>query len=606
MDVNKDIKVTLDGIQKSYNSAPFKYEPYIKYIRFPKYKALSHNARINFKFPITVLVGKNGCNKTSILQALYGAPRGTSVGEYWFSTNVDKIEDGSRQIDRNCFVYGYHHKSAKKVIEILKTRIKKKENPDYWEPARPNKQYGMEIPTKEELKLAKNTSETRWDLIEKNIVYCDCKEYVSAYDLFFYHYDFRKTNNYPRKQDFIRYRSTKLAEVIQENHSSYEFYSKNRVIQNEKLPDEVCGFVSEIMGENYSEIRIITHSLYTNAGGNKPSKTIWMKKNDKEYSEAFAGTGESRVILLVNDVYNAEPNSLILIDEPEISLHPSAIYGLKKFLLNQALAKKHQMVITTHSTHIIKDLPNEAIKLLCLSEQGVNIIEDVEYQEAFYEIGERVTTEKTIFVEDKLSKWIVEHVIDMMDKSYIKENLSVKILFGGASNIVKNIYTSSTQNQQNCYYLLDGDQKVNYSQIEEIKEEWINEKTNKIDSTLIPTKYYNELGVIIEKLSGKIDFAYSASKVGKNNEELQKIQLKYLDYWVSHVYFMEDDTPEISLIKIGDQEYDFSSDKKGKDHFVNKAKKELAKDDVTSEDIFYEQKRYVGKIQKTDNLFISI
>ncbi|HCQ8739855.1 TPA: ATP-binding protein, partial [Enterococcus faecalis] len=69
---------------------------------------------------------------------------------------------------------------------------------------------------------------------------------------------------------------------------------------------------------------------------------------------------------------------------------------------------------------------------------------------------------------------------------------------------------------------------------------------------------------------------------------------------------MEDDTPEISLIKIGDQEYDFSSDKKGKDHFVNKAKKELAKDDVTSEDIFYEQKRYVGKIQKTDNLFISI
>ncbi|CJH58694.1 Uncharacterised protein [Streptococcus pneumoniae] len=43
-------------------------------------------------------------------------------------------------------------------------------------------------------------------------------------------------------------------------------------------------------------------------------------------------TGEARIILLVNDIVNAQSNSLILIDEPEISLHPSAIYKFKEFL----------------------------------------------------------------------------------------------------------------------------------------------------------------------------------------------------------------------------------------------------------------------------------
>lgn len=69
------------------------YEPYIRYIRFPEYKLLLEDTKIDFTFPFTALVGENGCNKTSVLQALYGTSGGNSVGNYWFETEVDHIHD---------------------------------------------------------------------------------------------------------------------------------------------------------------------------------------------------------------------------------------------------------------------------------------------------------------------------------------------------------------------------------------------------------------------------------------------------------------------------------------------------------------------------------
>ncbi|WP_413536703.1 ATP-dependent nuclease [Carnobacterium divergens] len=605
-----DIDILINKISKNYKYSKNSYSPFIEHMRFPKYKALIKNTKINFNFPVTILVGKNGCNKTSILQALYGSPRGTSVGDYWFSTNVDKIEEGKKSIDRHCFIYGYNHEKANKVVEVIKTRIKDVKNPDYWEPARPSKQHGMLKPTPEELSSAGNTSTTRWDLMEKNIIYCDCKEYVSAYDLFFYHFDFQKTDTQQKKQDFIRERSVKLAEVIENQYSKYDYYRKNRVEKNEKLSSEVCRIISDIMGENYSDIRIITHSFYTKSGGNKAAKTIWMKKNNKEYSEAFAGTGESRVILLVNDIYHASENSLVLIDEPEISLHPSAIYGLKKFLLEETLKKKHQMIITTHSTHIIKNLPKEAIKLMVLLEEGVDIIENVEYPEAFYEIGEKIKSEKTLFVEDRLTQWIVKHVIEKMGENHIIENLSVEFLPGGAANIIKkNIYSSSLQEQKDCYYLLDGDQKIEYSNINEtiLKKEWIDPETHGINTDLIPQAYNLNLQKLIDKVSGtKINFITSGNSGSRNETELIEMQKKYLRYWENNVKFLPCLTPEVGLIELVEKNFDFKDDKSGKCYFEKKAQSALSKENVTSEDIFYEQKRYVGKLGKNDELFKSI
>ena len=82
----------ISSIQRMKECGCFKN--YIEYIQFPFYKNLVEHSRINFDFPMTVLIGKNGGGKSSTLHALYGAPKGYTCSDFWFSTEVDPIAEG--------------------------------------------------------------------------------------------------------------------------------------------------------------------------------------------------------------------------------------------------------------------------------------------------------------------------------------------------------------------------------------------------------------------------------------------------------------------------------------------------------------------------------
>ncbi|HHK6636638.1 TPA: ATP-binding protein, partial [Streptococcus pneumoniae] len=131
------------------------------------------------------------------------------MSEYWFSTNVDQIDE----VDgKQCLIYSYYNVKASRNVEVLKGRSGTKKGLDYWEPYAPQKQYEMERLPKN--KYIGSSSTDRWDGIEKNVVFCDCKEYVSAFDLFFYHYNFKKISTQRSKQDFIRLRSKPVADIL--------------------------------------------------------------------------------------------------------------------------------------------------------------------------------------------------------------------------------------------------------------------------------------------------------------------------------------------------------------------------------------------------------
>jgi len=54
------------------------FQPYLEYVQFPKYRNFSPNLNVSFGFPLTVIVGRNGTGKSSLLQALSGAPKDES------------------------------------------------------------------------------------------------------------------------------------------------------------------------------------------------------------------------------------------------------------------------------------------------------------------------------------------------------------------------------------------------------------------------------------------------------------------------------------------------------------------------------------------------
>src|SRR5216684_4039754 len=210
-----------------------KLEPYISYIRFPHYKNLAPDLRIDFGFPITALVGVNGTNKSSILRAIQGAPGNENLGVYWFSTSTDPIaETGAR----NAFIYGYHHEGAAKTVEVLKTRVKMEDG------------------------APGNRNKTRWDTITKPVVYIDFRQTISAFDRCFY-YGTAQGESFRERKDFLRKRSQHLRDAINANLTEYSFY-KERIIdgENRLLTKEEREAASFILGRNYSEIRWITLS----------------------------------------------------------------------------------------------------------------------------------------------------------------------------------------------------------------------------------------------------------------------------------------------------------------------------------------------------------
>ena len=103
---------------------------------------------------------------------------------------------------------------------------------------------------------------------------------------------------------------------------------------------------------------MLFHNFY-NADG----VTVYFVTNNLKYSEAYAGRGEFAVVKLVYKVLNAPNHSLVILDEPEVSLHPGAQEALKLFLLKQTLSKKLQIIISTHSAKLVEFLPDIAIKL---------------------------------------------------------------------------------------------------------------------------------------------------------------------------------------------------------------------------------------------------
>lgn len=83
---------------------------------------MQKNTKINFSYPLTVLVGRNGSGKSSVLHALYGAPENKSCADFWFSTEVDPIRESD---EPNRFFYGYREDKKSEIKEVMKRRIRR-------------------------------------------------------------------------------------------------------------------------------------------------------------------------------------------------------------------------------------------------------------------------------------------------------------------------------------------------------------------------------------------------------------------------------------------------------------------------------------------------
>jgi predicted ATP-dependent endonuclease of OLD family len=75
---------------------------------------------------------------------------------------------------------------------------------------------------------------------------------------------------------------------------------------------------------------------------------IWLPKNESHSSEGL-GEGLISLMLIADALYDAPVGSLLVIDEPELSLHPALLRKLSRVLAE--FAKDKQIVLSTHSPY---------------------------------------------------------------------------------------------------------------------------------------------------------------------------------------------------------------------------------------------------------------
>lgn len=449
-------------------------EPYIRHIRFPLLRNLAEGTEIQFSYPITALVGLNGTNKTAILRALQGCPDYENLGMHWFSTDLDPIGADSR----HRFIHGYLARSQSQMVEAIKTRIEygtgvgrstrnsgtagreRSANPDYFEPSRPILRDGMARmpklvpgePTPPE-RVA-----TRWKAISKKVVYLDFRSALSAFDKYWFHFPYSaRISTLAAKKALIRRRVAHLAEALRTGVREYVFAQRNRINDAAHYLDGAqVKAVSDILGREYESIQVIGHSFFGVDG-----YTVLLKSQQLRYSEAFAGSGEFAVVMLVKSVADADDKSLILLDEPETSLHPGAQHKLMAFLREQVKCKKLQIVLSTHAPEIVRDLPPDAIKVLQArpADGKIQLMSQSSHpSEAFFRLGSTLGDTYVVFVEDELAAAIVRRAIRPLGEA-VYSIIDVSPIPGGAGGIQKHFIPSLAQSdRRNCLVLLDGDQ----------------------------------------------------------------------------------------------------------------------------------------------------
>ena len=181
-----------------------------------------------------------------------------------------------------------------------------------------------------------------------------------------------------------------------------------------------------------------------------------MKIKDKLVSQFELSTGEFLLINLLHllnnllvRTNNSEKLNLILIDEIELALHPSAIKRLVE--LTRSIAEKYSVAIyfSTHSLEIINSLPIENLFYLHqISKDSIRcetpcypayITRDI-YTHSGYDV--------LILVEDDLAKFLVNRFIE---KNRLDSNKRIQVIpVGGYDNTLElhqNFYKKKYSNQ---------------------------------------------------------------------------------------------------------------------------------------------------------------
>ncbi|MGD2089090.1 MAG: AAA family ATPase [Candidatus Aminicenantes bacterium] len=164
------------------------------------------------------------------------------------------------------------------------------------------------------------------------------------------------------EQDLIKDIPSFIATLI--NNEVY----KNPDFPTQRSIDKVCNEINSL----FEILEIDAHIVGLNPEGEK--LPIFKNSAGKVFNIKELSSGEKQLFIraMTLRMLNAN-NSIILVDEPEISMHPKWQQRIMK--VYEKMGENNQIIAATHSPHVVASVPKESVKLLKRENGQIKVVE---------------------------------------------------------------------------------------------------------------------------------------------------------------------------------------------------------------------------------------
>lgn len=169
-------------------------------------------------------------------------------------------------------------------------------------------------------------------------------------------------------------RGERVVEALLASRESGVTYSRGRGIKRQTLEQRVAWWLKELGLISEFEVRPITE-------GGKLFQ-VWVRRHPKaaEVLITDVGFGVSQILPVITLCYYAPEGSTVILEQPEIHLHPSVQAGLADVFVDVARHRNVQIILESHSEHLLRRLQlriaeeelasSEAALHFCFTEKG--------------------------------------------------------------------------------------------------------------------------------------------------------------------------------------------------------------------------------------------
>ncbi|MGQ9373057.1 ATP-dependent nuclease [Acinetobacter tandoii] len=162
-----------------------------------------------------------------------------------------------------------------------------------------------------------------------------------------------------------------------------------------------------------------------------------------EYSSFNTATGEDVLTKIILDIIEAEPKSLILIDEIEMGLHPKIQRRLMDVIRDLSKTEQKQFIITSHSSTILDSVtPKSRIFIERSYQNEYKSINGISVSAALTKMDAKAFPLIDLYCEDDLAKDIIRAGIKYCEQQHSLQNISqlINILPVGGHDKVYNFF----------------------------------------------------------------------------------------------------------------------------------------------------------------------